>query len=155
YTRHAAGRVREAVVSWDEARRARGRAAPHDRMGEGADLARSAYALRELGEYEQARGHANEALAISRAAGSAPEEAFALSVLAVLAADDGLAAEATSLATRAVAIATATGLALFEALTTSALVIAHQLGGRLREAADVLATCAERVRSVGLVRLEG
>jgi predicted ATPase len=154
YCQFSAGRIREALDGWAMARAARAAIMPDDARGEGADLARMAFALRELGRLDDAETLATEARSIAHRCGNASTEVTALTILAVVACDRGAAARGLRLGREAVELARTTPSSMFEGIALSAVVMAHHLDGDIDEAEALLRSCQARLATTGLCRLD-
>ena len=155
YCKLSTGRIREALEDWRRAREHRAALAPEDRAGEGGDIVRMAFVLRELGRYDEAETLATEALAIGRRLKSGPAQATALTILSLVASDRGAAARALLLAREATAEAVTSTNSYYEAIAMSALAVAYLTSGELAEAEAVLRPCQRLLALLGFSRLEG
>jgi predicted ATPase len=155
YCKFSTGRIREALDDWSRARETRSVLAPEDRAGEGGDKVRMAFALRELGRYDEAETLAAEALAIGRRLKSGAAQATALTLLSVVASDRGAAARALLLAREATAEAVTSTNSYYEGIAMSALAIAYHASGEVAEAEAVLRPCQRLLALLGFSRLEG
>ena len=154
YCHFTAGRIHAALDGWAQARAARAAVMPEDATGEGSDLARMAFALRELGRLDEAETFAIEARSIAHRGGDVAVEATALTILAVVACDRGAAARGLRLGREALDLARTTSSSFLEGVALSALAMAHHIAGELVEAEALLRPCQARVAAVGLCRLE-
>jgi len=153
YCRFSAGCIPEALAGWARARTARAEIRPGDSAGEGSDLVRMAFALRELGGLDEAEVLATDARSIAQRRDDAGAEATALTILSMIACDRGAAARGLRLAREAVSLARTTTSSFIEGIALSAVAVAHHLAGELAEAELLLGPCQERLAAVGLCRL--
>ena len=154
YCQFTAGRIHAALDGWARSRAARAEVMPDDAHGEGSDLVRMAFALRELGRLDDAEAHASEARSIAHRCGDVGVDATALTILAVVAVDRGAAARGLRLGREALDLARTTTSSFLEGIALSAVAMAHHLDGELVEAEALLRPCQARVAEVGLCRLD-
>jgi len=154
YCQFTAGRVQAALDGWARARAARAEVMPDDAHGEGSDLVRMAFALRELGRLDEAEARASEARSIAHRCGDVGVDATALTILAVVACDRGAAGRALRLGREALDLARTTTSSFLEGIALSAVAMAHHSDGELVEAEALLRPCQARVAAVGLCRLD-
>jgi len=154
YCQFSAGQIHAALDGWALARATRAEVMPEDAAGEGSDLVRMAFALRELGRLDEAETRAIEARSIAHRCGDVAVEATALTILAVVACDRGAAARGLRLGHEALELARITTSSFLEGIALSAVAMAHHIDGELVEAEALLRPCHARVAAVGLCRLD-